>query len=487
MRVFRLVILAALSFSTLPAFSAPGHIAEETEAQREARMKWFVSDRFGMFIHWGLYSVPARGAWTKTNEKLTDERYDTYFPEFDPDLYDAREWARMARNAGMKYVVMTAKHHEGFCMWDSKVTDYKVTNTPAGRDLLREYVDAFRAEGLRVGFYYSLIDWHHPSFTVDKLHPLRPADEDNPAAYEALNKGRDMSVYRKYMKDQVRELLTEYGQIDVIWFDYSYTYLNPGKGRKDWDSEGLVKLARELQPQILINNRADLKEFSWGWDFQTPEQYRVRNAPTFNGRKAYWETCQTMNGEWGYNPTPGSATPSGANASRYGWKTASQLLEILAETVSKGGNLLLNVGPTARGEIDRPSQERLAQIADWMRYNSRSIYGCTEAPAGITAPDRCILTYNPETKRLYIHLVDYPTGRLNIDFGDRVKFARFLHDGSEVRVESKVRGTGKDAETVVSLLLPMIQPDVVNPVIEVALTDGPAASREKESAAAAID
>ena len=462
-----LVLFSALILSCA-AFAAVD-FKNETPAQQEERMRWFTQDRFGMFIHWGLYSIPARGAWTKTNEKLNDEQYDVYFPEFNPDLYDPHQWAQMARKAGMKYVVMTAKHHEGFCMWDTKYTDYKVTNTPAGRDLLREYVEAFRAEGLKVGFYYSLIDWHHPSFTVDKLHPLRPADEDNPAAYAPLNKGRDMNVYRQYIKDQVRELLTGYGKIDIIWFDYSYTYLNPGKGRKDWDSEGLIKLVRELQPQILINNRADLKEFSWGWDFQTPEQYRVKSNPTANGRKAYWETCHTMNGEWGYNPTPGQTNPAGGNASRYGWKTVPQLLEILVETVSRGGNLILNVGPNARGEIDAPSQERLDAIADWMRLNSKSIYGCTEAPDCFPVPDHCMLTYNPTTNRLYIHLVDYPTGSLDIDFGDKVKFARFLHDGSEVKVKTKVRGQGKDAVTVVSLALPMVQPDVVNPVIEVVL------------------
>lgn len=464
-----LTVLAVLSLCCA-AFAADD-FKNETPQHRDERMKWFANDRFGMFIHWGLYSVPARGAWTKTTEKQTDEQYDAYFTEFNPDLYNPREWARMAREAGMKYVVMTAKHHEGFCMWDSRYTEYKVTNTPAGRDLLREYVDAFRAEGLKVGFYYSLIDWHHPSFTVDKLHPMRPADESDMAAYAKLNKGRDMSVYRQYMKDQVRELLTNYGKIDIIWFDYSYPTSKPGKGREDWDSEGLVRLARELQPQILINNRADLKEFAWGWDFQTPEQYRVRNTPTFNGMKSYWETCHTMNGEWGYNPYPGSSNPTASNASRYGWKTVPQLLEILVETVSKDGNLILNVGPNARGEIDRPSQERLAAIAEWMHLNSSSIYGCTAAPEDIAVPDRCILTYNPERNRLYIHLIDYPTGRLDIDFGDKVKFARFLHDGSEVRMQSKVQGYGEDARTVVSLLLPMVQPDIVNPVIEVILTD----------------
>ena len=148
---------------------------------------WFTHDRFGMFIHWGLYAMPARHEWVKTRERMTDDHYDRYFRHFDPDLYDPRQWARMAKAAGMKYAVMTAKHHEGFCMFDSQYTDYRCTNTPAGRDLIREYVEAFRAEGLRVGFYYSLIDWHHPDFTVDMLHPRR----DDPEA-QSLNQGRNM-------------------------------------------------------------------------------------------------------------------------------------------------------------------------------------------------------------------------------------------------------------------------------------------------------
>lgn len=184
---------------------------------------WFRHDRFGMFIHWGLYSMPARHEWIKNMEKIPEEKYDKYFKYFNPDLYDPREWARQAKAAGMKYAVLTTKHHEGFCMWDSQYTDYKCTNTPAGRDLVREYVDAFRAEGLHVGFYYSLIDWHHPEFPIDRLHPRR----DDPDAYEQ-SKGRDMHKYAEYMRNQVTELLTNYGKIDVLWFDFSYSDNNAG-------------------------------------------------------------------------------------------------------------------------------------------------------------------------------------------------------------------------------------------------------------------
>ena len=164
---------------------------------------WFRHDRFGMFIHWGLYALPARHEWIKNREEIPEAKYDKYFEHFDPDLYDPREWARQAKAAGMKYVVLTTKRHEGFCMWDSQYTDYKCTNTPAGRDLVREYVDAFRAEGLHIGFYYSLLDWHHPDFTIDMYHPRR----DDPDAYEQ-NQGRDMRKYAEYMRNQVTELLT---------------------------------------------------------------------------------------------------------------------------------------------------------------------------------------------------------------------------------------------------------------------------------------
>ena len=183
---------------------------------------WLIHDRFGMFIHFGLYSLPARHEWIKTMEKIKDEKYDTYFNLFNPDLLDAKEWAKKAKLAGMKYAVLTTKHHEGFCLFDSKYTDYKVTNTPYGKDIVREYVDAFRAEGLKIGFYYSLIDWHHEHFPIDVIHPLR----DDPMA-EQMDKGRDMKIYAEYMRNQVTELLTNYGKIDALWFDFSYPNPDP--------------------------------------------------------------------------------------------------------------------------------------------------------------------------------------------------------------------------------------------------------------------
>jgi alpha-L-fucosidase len=425
-------------------------LPRETDAQKAQRMKWWTDARFGMFIHWGLYALPARHEWVKNHERLTNEEYQKYFELFNPDMYNPHEWAKMAKAAGMKYVVLTAKHHEGFCLWDSKFTDYKATNTPYGKDLIREYVDAFRAEGLKVGFYYSLIDWHHPDYTIDRNHPLRQGSD---SAYARLNKGRDMSKYREYIKNQVRELLSNYGEISIIWFDFSFPGKN-GKDHNDWDSENLLKLARSLQPGIIVDDRLDLKDVEGGWDFTTPEQVKVAKWPEVNGKRVPWETCQTFSGSWGYYRDETS------------WKSPAQLIELLIESVSKGGNLLLNVGPTARGVFDYRAQERLKAIGDWMTYNSRSIYNCTEAPSDFTVPANTLLTYNPVTKRLYVHLLVYPMGSLTLsNMADKVKYVQFLHDASEI-----VFTTGRDENrNDLYLDLPVLKPNTEIPVLEVYL------------------
>lgn len=431
----------------------------ESPEAKAARMAWWTDARFGMFIHFGLYSLPARHEWVKTEERMLDKDYDRYFEAFDPDLLDARAWARRAREAGMRYVILTAKHHEGFCLWDSAFTDYKITNTPFGRDLLKEFVEAFRTEGIRVGLYYSLIDWHHPDFTVDRNHPRRPQTLDADS-YAAANVGRDMAKYRAYMKDQTRELLTKYGKIDVIWFDFSYP-LPFGKGWRDWDSVGLVQLARELQPGIIIDNRLDLNDTAGGWDFITPEQCRVPAWPRKDGVRVPWETCQTFSGSWGYHRDEAT------------WKSAEQLISMLVGTVAHGGNLILNVGPDARGRFDARATDRLEAFARWMRLNAKAVYGCTEAPAEFAAPPGTVLTYSPATKRLYVALTEYPTGKLACPFAKRVRLARFLHDGSEVRVVrrhyySGYTGDDRDDEAY-DFDLPVVKPDVEVPVIEVLL------------------
>ena len=456
----KLIFLSLISILFFTSI-AKAQLPKETVEQKKERMSWWENDRFGMFIHWGLYASPARHEWVKRNERMNNEEYQKYFEIFNPDLYKPSEWAKKAKEAGMKYAVITSKHHEGFCLFDSDYTDYKATNTPIGRDLLKEWVEAFRAEGLKVGFYYSLLDWHHPDYTIDRNHPLSASSDKE---YDKLNKGKDMNVYRQYVKDQVREILTNYGKIDIIWLDYSFPTrkdYDHGKDRHDWDSENLLKMVRELQPQIIINDRLDLLDVEGGWDFTTPEQYKVSKWPEKNGVKVPWETCQTFSGSWGYY------------RDEMTWKDTKQLLVLLIETVSKGGNLLLNVGPTARGTFDYRANEKLVEIGEWMKYNNRSIYGCTEAPPEFVAPDNTLLTYNPETNRLYVHLLDYPMKWFTLKgFEGKVKYAQFLHDGSEIKFgkpRHNVTHQETKGEDDVILILPMVKPNVEIPVIELIL------------------
>lgn len=444
----------------------PLRITEETPAQREKRMEWWRHDRFGMFIHFGLYSIPARHEWIKCKEAIPTKVYDSkYFPRFNPDLFDAKEWASAAKKAGMRYVVLTAKHHEGFCMWDTDTTDYKITKTPFGRDLVKEFIEAVRAEGLKVGLYFSVIDWHHPDYTVDCVHPeivaLRKRGyKDRKLAEEVakLNKDRDMNRYRKYMFAQVEELLTKYGKIDIIWYDYTPKDKKYGKTYRDWDSVELVRFTKRLQPHVLIDSRLDLMDTDDGWDFVTPEQIKVQSWPVVRGKKVPWETCQTFSGSWGYY------------RDEMTWKSVPQLIELLVDTVSNGGNLIMNVGPTGRGEFDWRAKERLEGFSRWMRYNSRSIYGCTSAPEGIVAPNGTLLTYNPEKKTLYLHLFNYPMGFLPLEFWDKVEYAQFLHDASEIRIRKPqaVHGqSGGLAKNFGGLSLPMLKPNVDIPVVEI--------------------
>jgi alpha-L-fucosidase len=457
-RIVAGVVLAVGLMAATSVFGQTVTLPVETPAQKDARLQWWTDARFGMFIHWGLYALPARHEWVKKYERLSDADYQKYFEQFNPDLYEPRAWAKMARAAGMKYAVITAKHHEGFTLFDSKFTDYKATKTPAGRDLLKEWVEAFRAEGLKVGFYYSLIDWHHPSYTIDRVHP-QSAQTD--AEYAALNAGRDMNVYRQYLKDQVRELLTNYGRIDIIWLDYSFPTGTHGKGRADWDSVGLLKMVRDLQPQIIVNDRLDLLDVPGGWDFRSPEQFKPREWVTMNGQRVPWETCQTFSGSWGYFRDEAT------------WKSPAQLIELLIDTVSKGGNLLMNVGPTARGTFDERAQDRLAAFGRWMQVNGRSVYGATQAPEGFKAPANSLLTYNPRTKKLYVHLLAWPMGDLVLEgYGDRVAYAQLLHDASEVKMSARkdttwIREEGRSGDLV--LKLPMVKPAVEIPVVELTI------------------
>ncbi len=415
---------------------------------------WFVRDRFGMFIHWGLYSMAARHEWVMHNEKIPPQEYEKrYFSRFDPDLYNPQAWADAASRAGMKYFVITTKHHEGFCLWDSKLTTYKATRTPAKRDLLRPMVDAFRKRNMRVGLYHSLIDWHHDQYVIDPhIGPLR----DHPDR-EKLNQKRNQAKYAAYLHGQVRELLSNYGPIDVMWFDFSYPKPDgSGKGHQDWQSEKLYKLVRQLQPQVLLNDRIDLPN---AWDIKTPEQVVPRQGVVVDGQPVVWEACHTFSGSWGYHRDEAS------------WKSVPQLVEMLIDTVSKNGNLLLNVGPTARGGFDERTMDRLNGIGQWMEVHARSIYGCGAAPREFPVPQDCRLTWNPAGKRMYVHVLAWPFRHLHLDgFKNRVEYAQLLNDGSEIRFHQDghqgLNFKGLAAPETLTLELPVQRPQVTVPVIE---------------------
>lgn len=426
-------------------------------AKTDGDTSWFVHDRFGMFIHWGLYALPARHEWVKMREEISDEDYQKYFEHFDPDLYDPGIWAKAAANAGMKYFVITTKHHEGFCLWDSKLTDYKASNTPYGKDVLRPMVDAFRSEGLRVGFYHSLIDWHHPDYPIDFIHPQR----NHPDSLE-WNKSRDIARYRKYLHGQVKELLTEFGQIDILWFDFSYSQHDDptgrgyvGKGKEDWGSEALIEYIRKAQPNIILNDRLEI-----GGDVKTPEQYQPRGWVTVDGKPVVWEACQTFSGSWGYH------------RDEMTWKSPEQLVQLLVDSVSKGGNLLMNVGPTGRGEFDERALSALEAYGVWMRRNNRAIYGCTQSE--FEAPVDCRYTQNG--KRLYLHIFNWPFRHIHCDgLAGKVAYAQFLHDASEVkfsepgqnRRQSPIDAGVRDGSVMFEV--PVRKPNQIVPVIEIFL------------------
>ena len=421
---------------------------------------WFIHDRFGMFIHWGLYALPARGEWVKSQERMRDEDYQKFFEHFDPDLFDPTEWVRVARQAGMKYFVFTAKHHDGFCLWDTQQTDYKVTRTPFGKDVLRLVVDAFRAEGLRVGFYYSLIDWHHPDFTLDVFHPLRDHLEA-----EKLNAVRDMRRYAAYVRAQVRELLTGYGPVDILWMDYSYpknSYKGfPGKGHLDWESDELYRLIRELAPRIILNNRMDLQDVPP--DIYSPEQDQPTGWLHVNGQPVVWETCHTFTGSWGYH------------RERAAWAKPEQLIQFLIDRVAFGGNLLLNVGPTARGALAPNTLDALRVYADWLRLHARSIYGCTQSD--FTPPPGVRFTQSQDGGRLYVYVYDWPS-RLSYalklpGLAGKVAYAQLLNDASEIPfMDASLASSRKEKEPqpgTLLLTLPKTRPEVSVPVVELFL------------------
>lgn len=394
--------------------------ASELIEDRTRRTKWYVHDRFGMFIHWGLYSIPAVDEWIRNQRRLTVDEYQPYFDHFNPQNYDPCEWARLAKQAGMKYAVLTAKHHDGFCLFDSKYTDYKITNTPYGKDAVREFLEAFRAEGLRVGLYFSLLDWYHPDYPHygDMHHPMRENE-----AYKEMH--HDFARYLKYMHNQIEELVTGYGKLDIMWFDFSYGEMTGEK----WQPHRIMELVRTHQPDMIIDNRMDgggrrrgsiltAEPKDYSGDFASPEQM-VPPEGVLNdlGQPVPWESCITLNKHWCYSKTDQH------------FKSAKLIIRSLVECVSKNGNLLLNVGPDANGEIPAQTVEILEEVGKWMSRNGESIYGC--GASEFEKPEWGRFTQNGDT--LYAHVYEEAVSAVCLpNLSGKVKSLRSLATGDEL-------------------------------------------------------
>ena len=366
--------------------------------ERWERTRWFREARFGMFVHFGLYSMVGRGEWVQSHERIPHAVYrERYFDLFTADWCDMGEWARSARLGGMRYAVLTAKHHDGFCLFDSAHTDFTSPRSPAGRDLVAEFCAACREEGLRVGLYYSLPDWAHPGYPAwgDRQHPQR----DDPAE---RGRERDIESYLDYMHAQVRELCTNYGTIDLLWFDFSYHDMRG----EAWRATDLVRMVRELQPEILIDNRlggalisAEPPEYAG--DFAGPE-HLVPQKPisAADGSPVAWETCVTLNNSWSHTPDDTA------------FKDDRHLIHALVNCTSKDGNLLVNMSPDGRGAVPAVWHDTMEEIGSWLAINGRSIYGCGSAHSVVPQPEWG--RYTTDGTTLYAHILHPGIGHYHL-------------------------------------------------------------------------
>lgn len=335
-------------------YAQPADPTTSTVADRDRHEQWWHEARFGMFIHFGLYSLLGRHEWAMEQEGIPVAEYQELAKQFNPQPHAARAWAKLAKQAGMKYMVMTTKHHEGFCLFDTKLTQYCAPKQACGRDLVAEYVEAARAEGMRLGFYYSLMDWHHPDGAR--------CQTDEGARRRFVD----------YIHGQVRELCSNYGKVDVMWYDVNWPLKPEG-----WESERLNKMVRQLQPDILINNRAGIPE-----DFTTPEQQiRASAAP--------WEACMTMNDSWGFNRGDDD------------WKSPKTVVRNLLQCTRDGGNYLLNIGPHADGSIPPPSVDVLSAVGRWMDKHGDLIHQAD--PCQVKRSQLAAFTRQGQTLFVYVY------------------------------------------------------------------------------------
>lgn len=432
----------------------------ETPAQHDARLAWFREARFGMFIHWGVYSVPAGewngktgyGEWFLEETKIPVSQYEKFADQFNPVKFDAKAWVKAAKDAGMKYIVITSKHHDGFGLWDSKLTDWDIARTPFKRDPLKELATECRKAGLKFCLYHSIMDWHHPDWGTRRAWNDLAANAGPP----------DMDRYTTYMKGQLKELLTGYGPLGILWFD--------GEWEAPWTHERGVDLysyVRNLQPNIIVNNRvgkgrSGMQGMDQGnrvGDYGTPEQ---EIPATGFGPGVDWESCMTMNNHWGYNKAD------------FNWKSTQTLVRNLIDCASKGGNYLLNVGPTAEGEFPAVSIDRLQQIGAWMKVNHAAIYGTTASPFKRLAWGRCTTKVAGKTTTLYLHVFDWPAnGKLGLPgLKNPVLSATLLATGKKLPVATNATGvvlslpaTAPAAWSTTVVLKIKGAPEVVPPIL----------------------
>jgi len=418
---------------------------------QDQRMAWWRDARFGMFLHWGLYAIPAgkwtnhnnHGEWIRTTAQIPRETYSRFQAQWDPANFDADAWARMAKDAGMKYIVITSKHHDGFCLFDSEVSEWDVGNSPNQRDIMRELSDACRRHGLRFCTYHSIMDWHHPDYL-----PRRGWETDR------STDGADFNRFERYLHAQVTEVITRY-QPAVMWFD--------GEWEKTWTHERglrLFELCRRLAPEMIVNNRVDVhrqgmagfssNEEAVG-DFDTPEQ----EIPATGLPGVDWESCMTMNGHWGWN------------AADTRWKSAQDLIRNLIDIASKGGNYLLNVGPRADGTFPEEAVDRLATIGKWMKVNGASIRGTSASVFQSLKFGRCTVGRD---NQLYLHVFSWPSdGRLFLPgLANEVQRAYLLSDPSHTLQTS----TSSDSPGV-RVTVPPRAPDPIATVVVVELQGAP--------------
>jgi len=404
--------LACLAVTAQAQTAVP---APETQEQRDARMAWFRDAKFGLFIHWGVYAVPAGtyggkqipgiGEWIMRRAPIPVAEYRAYAKQFNPVKYDPEAWAELAKEAGMRYVVITSKHHDGFALYPSKVTDWDIADaSPYGKDLLGPLTKAVRTRGLKMGFYYSQAqDWTHPGGAKSGLQEGQGWDE--------AHKGSFDEYLQKIAAPQVRELLTTY-QPEILWWD-TPTWMTKERALPLYN---LIS----LRPGLITNNRLQRPDFPG--DTDTPEQHIP--ATGIPGRD--WEVCMTMNDTWGFKSYD------------HNWKTTEDLVRKLVDIVSKGGNFLLNVGPTAEGEIPQPSIERLKEVGRWMKVNGEAIYGTTASPFSRLVWGRATTKLRSDGATLYLHVFDWPKdGKLTVPgLRSRVRAASLLGGAGEVKLEA---------------------------------------------------